>query len=494
MQRRCLSLFCGLGGGSLGFARAGFDTVGIDFDPSAVADYKRITGHEAHVLDLGTAQPQDLVRIFGEQAPDVVFTSPPCKGFSGCLPEALAKTDKYVEMCAWAERGIWLALEAWPDNPPRLIIMENVPKILSRGRKWLEEIKLLMANYGYAWRQSTHNCGELGGLAQNRRRFLGVARHMASTPEYLYEPPRRAMKGVGDVIGHHPVPGPWDDSGNRLHVLTQLSPMNWLRLALIPAGGDWRDLPERVTVIETEESLDPRYTCALQEGFGVTGWDEQVHAIIAWASIQNTGMQIADPRIAYQQQAGALGVSGWDSAQNTIIACANSYHGQNTADPRITCKPRAGAYGVVGWSEHIGTIVAAASHDNSAVSVADARRWPEPTHHLVRADDGVVLIGPAMDFSNPHKRSLMVIRALDGTWHRPLTPMELAALQSLPTDVDLCGNNKQDWVKRIGNAVPPDSAEAIAHEMLRTLDASDNAKFLMSASNVWVDQQVGRLM
>lgn len=493
MKRTCLSLFCGLGGGSLGFARAGFHTVGIDVDPAAVEDYKAITGHEAHVLDLGQANPQDLVDIFGPVAPDVVFTSPPCKGFSGCMPIEVALTDKYVEMCSWSERGIWLALEAWPDDPPRLIVMENVPRIKTRGRVWLDNIQQLMRHHGYAWRETFHNCGELGGLAQNRHRFLGVARHMASTPEYLYEPIIQPMRTVGEVIGHHPVPGPWDTSSNPLHQLTNLSPMNWLRLALIPAGGDWRDLPEQVTIIETDEVIDPQYTCALQEGFGVTPWDGQTHAVIGSVGVQNTGLQVADPRIAYQERAGAFGVGNWCGQQNTILGVSSAYHGQNTTDPRLTCAPRSGAYGVVDWHGQMGTVVGAASHDNSAIIVTDNRGYPAPTHHIIQTGEGLAIVGPPMDYSNPFKRSVMVIRALDGTWHRPMTPMELAALQSLPTDVQLAGKNKEQWVMRIGNAVPPDSAQAIAGQMLRTLDASDEATFLMCANNVWVNPQHGRL-
>ena len=61
-------------------------------------------------------------------------------------------------------------------------------------------------------------------------------------------------------------------------------------------------------------------------------------------------------------------------------------------------------------------VSAAACHDNGRWSVAD-RRLPAATDNLVA-----------------------VIRAEDGTWHRPFTTLELAALQSLfdpadPADV-----------------------------------------------------------
>jgi len=86
----------------------------------------------------------------------------------------------------------------------------------------------------------------------------------------------------------------------------------------------------------------------------------------------------------------------------------------------------------------------------------------------------------------------LVIRALDGTWHRPLTTLELAALQGLPTQIDgewlqLAGGSKARWRKRIGNAVPPATAEAIARTIWRTLEASQAGILLMGGEPVWVD-------
>lgn len=484
MNRLCLSLFCGIGGGSLGMSRAGFHTIGIDFDVDCVRDYRKLVGHDAHVLDLNMAQPHELRALVGEEAPEVVLLSPPCKAFSACLPVKTSKTDKYLELSSLAERGLWLVLEAWPEKPPRLILLENVPRIQSRGRQWLNEVAVMLNHYGYAWAETTHDCGELGALAQHRRRFLGVARHVESTPEWLYQPVHREMVGIGDVIGALEVP---TTKSTGMHRLSSLSPMNWLRLALIPAGGDWRDLPDEVLVFD--EKFDPRSKCKRRDGsLGVTQWGEQVHAVIGAASIQNTSLQVADPRVDYQNRSGAFGVSSWEGQQNTIIGTANTYHGQNTADPRLTCSPRSGAYGVSSWRGQLGTVVGAACHDNSAVSVDDPR-GPSFTHALIQTERGIVLVGPPVDLKNSRARSSMVIRALDGTWHRPMTTLELALLQSFPADLEMCGRSHTKWRMRIGNAIPPRAAQAFGEQMMRTLDACDAAQFLMCASNVWVSEE-----
>lgn len=108
-----------------------------------------------------------------------------------------------------------------------------------------------------------------------------------------------------------------------------------------------------------------------------------------------------------------------------------------------------------------------ACHDNGRWSVADPRAMPAPADRLVCR-----------------------IVAEDGTWHRPFTTLELAALQSLvdpEEQLELDGLSDQAWRERIGNAVPSSAAEAIAHVMGETLLlAWSGETFLLSAQPIWV--------
>ena len=74
--------------------------------------------------------------------------------------------------------------------------------------------------------------------------------------------------------------------------------------------------------------------------------------------------------------------------------------------------------------------------------------------------------------------------------HRPFTTLELAALQSIiePEEyLELDGLNDSDWRERIGNAVPPAAAEAIASTMYQTLLlAWSGETFLLSSAPIWV--------
>ncbi len=503
-----LSLFSGIGGGTLGFLRAGFDCIGaIDSDAAACRDHAYLTGRDAVRTDISGMTPGEIRNITG-RCPDVVFTSPPCKSFSACLPEEASKEERYLDMSNLALRGIWLATEAW-EQPPPLIVMENVPRILTRGRRWLDQIKGLLHSYGYACRETIHDCGALGGLAQHRKRFMLVARHMKQVPEFLYEPPRHRVRGVGEVLGELPVPLPGSTRGGPRHRLPRMSAMNWLRLALIPAGGDWRDLPEAValpdnpnrhnggygvnswergahTVVGRSDvhatwssTADPRLECEPRRGvLGVVGEDDPVGAVIGAARMDNGRFAYADPRVTCIRREGSMGVKGWRQPSTTVIAAQRCHnHPSQVADPRISHRPRRGSYGVAGWATPSHCVRGVQKPQNGVDSVADPREID-------------IIDGPSIDLDS-NLPCYLTIQAADGTWHRPMTTLELAALQGFPTEVgglplQLDGRNHQHWRQRIGNAVPPPAAEAIAKECALTLEASRAGSLLLSSGGVWV--------
>lgn len=429
MRFKALHLFCGGGGFALGTQRAGFETVGaFDFDSRAVAAHDYLTGGRATLADLGTMSPAEL-RAACTGRPDVVFTSPPCKGNSGCLPAAVAATERYQAMNQLAFRGVWIALEAWPERPPAMFVLENVPRIMTRSRALLDDLGKLLRAYGYVVRETTHDCGELGGLAQHRRRFLLVARHMHQIREFLYQPPKRRVRGVGEVLGDLPVPAPGSTEGGPMHRLPKMSTKNWVRLALIPAGGDWRDLPAAVAL--------PGRDARQNGGFGVEGWSAAAHAVIARGGAYNGPWQVADPRLGHEAYRGTDHVCAWPEPSHTIIASTGS-------------KTR------------------------MAAAVSDPR-VPE-------------LVGAPFDWESARPLYL-VIRAADGTWHRPMTTLELAALQGLPVwhrDAWLDFGVSQGAAREIiGNMVPPPAAEAIGREVMKTLLAARAGGLLLSGEPVW---------
>lgn len=584
-----LHLFSGSGGGALGFKRAGFRSLGsIDLDPVACRDLERLTGERAICADLLAMDPADL-RGHISECPDVVFTSPPCKGFSGCLPEGQSITDKYRAFNSLALHGVWLCLEAWGERRPKLIVLENVPRIKTRGREWLTHLCALLHHYGYSVDMRTHNCGEIGGLAQNRERFLLVARQREACMDYLREPPAKRVRTVGEALFH--LPSPAANHGDRLHRLPGLSAMNQLRLAAIRKGKDWRDLPAEIRIgksgssksrhagklgVEDHEAqahtvigrgsrpgstwcsvTDPRIGFGVDpttakpgswaaagrpDAYGVQDPAKPGTTVRARSEVQTSRRSIADPRIVdpkltprKARQNGGFEVNADDRRPRAAHRRRADHRVRaGIADPRLTCEPRSGAYGMLNADEVGPTIIGYHKHDRAPASVADPRLthaprrgsfglldnnepapvirgrhtvrqapaalvdwrgWPVATHELVEEAGSLVLYGPELDLISTRPRRDIVIRAPDGTWHRPMTTRELACLQSFPDDFVFEGSDSSSKTQpgireHIGNAVPPDAAEAIAVECMVALMSSADGGYHLSNGNIWVRSEM----
>ncbi|HEJ9850711.1 TPA: DNA cytosine methyltransferase [Pseudomonas aeruginosa] len=608
---------CGLGGGASGFnrARPRVGNVeaewvclgGIDVDPAGLRDFERLAGVPGTLLDLFTrdqyvrfhgkeppagwreATPEDIRRAAGGRRPDAVFISSPCKGASGLLSEKMSLTPKYQALNELTLRCIWLMGEAWADDPVPLIVFENVPRLASRGRHLLDQINSLLGGFGYAVAETTHDCGELGGLAQSRKRFLLVARHVEKVPPFLYEPEKKSLRAVGDILGRMPLPGDIEAAGP-MHRVPSLQWKTWVRLALVRAGSDWRSLNDlavedgylRDLIIVPEYHLgvlgvnhwgdscgvvagasrpmngrfsvaDPRAPAnALQyQQYGVRRWTDTSGAIIGVKSPGQGTYSVADPR---GQSFGKYPVTDWDGPSGTVIAASTTGQGAfAVADPRPGGVRHNNVFRVVSMGSHAGTVTGGHSPSSGGQAVADPRyhnwhpgassrklhvgEWGSATGtvtgsqqvasgalsiadprvldrtkgdaYLTGGHYGVVgfdqsagavsasarhdngrwsVADPRMPAAND--RLTCIIQSLDGTWHRPFTTLELAALQSLVDPEEqliLDGLSDSDWRERIGNAVPPAAAEAIAGVMGTTLLLAEQGEtFMLSNTPIWV--------
>jgi site-specific DNA-cytosine methylase len=648
VEVRHFHLFCGLGGGALGFnrGRAEFDGLrakarcigGVDVSPAAIRDFESISGARGTVLDMfdreqyrtfhgaepppswREASPQDIQRAAGYDRPHIVFLSAPCKGFSGLLSEERSKSNKYQALNRLTLRGVFLMLEAWPDDPPELIVFENVPRIATRGRALLDQIVAMLRSYGYAVAETFHDCGEIGGLAQSRKRFLMVGRHASKVPPFLYEPPKRPLRAVGEILERLPLPG--DLRGGPMHSVPNLQWKTWVRLAFVEAGSDWRSL-NKLQVVDgrlADYLLVPEYRAGYM---GVNRWDEPTGTVQGRSTVTNGSFAVADPRHP-DNNFGALNVGEWaepsplvtgQRAGNNLFISDPRAYGENThknvyrivrwdetsptisaghgpssggmsvADPRhlgpekfynamriapfdkaastvtgahgdaqCVADPRfpnsqgehAGKYSVQPWDESSKTITGSNRVGSGALCIADPRpgwhrhsgnltveNWAEPSKTVIAGGKGVqggwlsvadprpasqngrsdlygvtewaapssAVIGHAshdngrFSVADPrmpeaNEKTVAIIRALDGTWHRPFTTLELAALQSLvdPDNLfDLDGQSDSAKRERIGNAVPPQAAQAIADTMFQTLlMAWSGQTFALSAMPIWV--------
>ena len=124
---KLLDLFCGVGGASVGYARAGFEVHGVDFKHGKRYPY---TYTRADVLDV--LQDDNFIQQF-----DVIHASPPCQTHSITqhLRNAQGKTTSKIDLIPETRAALIAS-----DKP---YIIENVP-----GSPLINPIQLCGSSFG----------------------------------------------------------------------------------------------------------------------------------------------------------------------------------------------------------------------------------------------------------------------------------------------------------------------------------------------------------
>ncbi len=375
--------FSGSGGCSAGFDEEGFETLAaLDFDADACADLDYLLNRKvAVVVDIQKMQPADLLAIVPRR-PDVWVETPPCKGWSRLLGKGRRKSAKYVAMCSLAVRGVWLALHTWPEPPP-LIVIENVRGMSTEGREMMDIIKKELRAFGYLFDIRTWNVGKIGNLAQSRDRCLFVARDPKRCPAFLMVPTEHPLRPCGDELGKLPPPL-IDARSKSMHKLPQLSAMNWLRIAAIPPGKDWKALPARIQLGGNPKDR--------QSKFGVESWTEPAHTVTGAGSRVPSGRSaVADPRpggcapIVVPAMAATPKTKRARKAPasqamlfgEAAATTATSEPAGPGVDLRITDRDgrQSGGFGVNGWDAPAHTVVGHTDVSNTWASTATPIRF-----------------------------------------------------------------------------------------------------------------------
>ena len=256
-----IDLFAGCGGLSKGFMDAGFDIiVGVDNDQAALNTFaKNHNGAVAMNADLSKQETFDeSKRIAGERKIDVVIAGPPCQGFSLTGPRNF--DDK--------RNKLYLAvIEIVKQYMPKAFIIENVPGMATLYKGQIkDEILRRFKNIGYNV-DCKILCAADYGVPQNRKRliFMGIRGDIGSPifPEPMFTPKtyRTCRDAVSDLPSLENGIGS-DVSEYEREPLTEYQKMmrgnctvlyNHLgtnhtqlvkdTIALVPEGGNYKDLP-----------------------------------------------------------------------------------------------------------------------------------------------------------------------------------------------------------------------------------------------------------
>lgn len=256
---KVIDLFCGAGGMTLGFQRAGFTPIlAIEKEPDFARTYAANFGEHVLVGDIADFVDEGRVNVKA----DVVIGGPPCQGFSN-LTGNKAEDPR---------RALWrYYMKVVKSSECKVFVVENVPNLLTsaEGEAIIKEAR----------KQGFHvTSGKLlasdFGVPQNRRRAIIIGSKLGPIelpkPNGKRSTVREAFKG----IPLKPKLKEWKAqpvSGPDLHVGRNPTELSLQRYRLIPTGGNRFDL-ERAA-----PELTPPCWLRKREGgtdlFGRLEWD-----------------------------------------------------------------------------------------------------------------------------------------------------------------------------------------------------------------------------
>jgi DNA (cytosine-5)-methyltransferase 1 len=185
---KVLDLFCGAGGLSYGFQKAGFKVTGADISDEAEAAYLSNR--------MGSFINTDLSKEILTDGFDVIVGGPPCKPWSTVnLTRRKEKHHDYGLVGRFFKH-----IEA---NIPNVFLFENVPAV-ANDETLNSNIKKLITKYGYSVTKSFVHYMDYGAPTK-RKRFIAVGVRKGSSKrffELLYKHKVRKFATVSNAIRH----------------------------------------------------------------------------------------------------------------------------------------------------------------------------------------------------------------------------------------------------------------------------------------------------
>lgn len=252
-----IDLFCGCGGLSYGFEKAGFNILlGIDNDSKALETFelnhkgsKSICGDITEIT-----YEKDIKPLIGDKEIDVIIGGPPCQGMS------LSGPRKFDD----PRNRLYLSyIRLVKEIKPKAFVIENVPGLVGLFKGQIKDsIIEKFTEMGYSI-QYRILCAADYGVPQNRRRvvFVGVKNGVFEYPQEEEDIVTCSMalsdlppleNGIGQETSDY-ICGPQNKYQELMrknskvvknHIAAEHSEKVRNIIAMVPDGGNYKDLPE----------------------------------------------------------------------------------------------------------------------------------------------------------------------------------------------------------------------------------------------------------
>lgn len=249
-----IDLFCGCGGFSLGFERAGFNVLlGIDVWKDALVTFeKNHKGSKALQADLSQYDPCEAEKLLKGESVDVIIGGPPCQGFSVAGKRIVddIRNKLYKSFVAFVRHF-----------KPKAFVLENVPNILSIGGGVVRESIIQdFTDLGYTVTYKVLTASDYG-VPQNRKRAIFVGFKDGTTFDFPqpFDTPkvtvREALSDLPEKSLEDGAPYTYEaqsdyqrlmrshSSGVYNHQATEHNQKTIDIISMVPDGGNYKDLP-----------------------------------------------------------------------------------------------------------------------------------------------------------------------------------------------------------------------------------------------------------
>ena len=252
-----IDLFCGCGGLSYGFEKAGFNIlVGIDNDAKAIETFElNHNGAKGICGDITQIHYKtDIKPIIGNKTIDVIIGGPPCQGMSLSGPRKLndPRNKLYLSYIRLVD-----------EIRPKMFVIENVPGLVGLfGGQIKDSIIEKFEEMGYEI-QYKILCAAEHGVPQSRRRVVFVGSRIGS---FVY--PQKKNEIITCEMALSDLPALENELGSEVmeyktkasntyqklmrqdsravynHIAANHSERVRKIISLVPDGGNYKDLPE----------------------------------------------------------------------------------------------------------------------------------------------------------------------------------------------------------------------------------------------------------
>lgn len=259
-----IDLFCGAGGLSYGFKKAGFNTLfAVEFNETYAQTYKaNFPEVDLYCEDIKSISDSQIKSLSKKYDVDIIIGGPPCQGFSlaGNIGRQFLDDERnrlFLEYYRFVK-----------IIKPRMFVLENVAAMVTHNKgKTIKEIENKFKDIGYQIRCQVLNAVNYK-VPQERRRVFIVGTQIGLNFEY----PKWSdcIITVKDAIGDLPVLHSGEQSDIPLHNAMKHSAQMLEKMSYVKDGGNRNDIPVSIRPVSGDIRKYIRYN-SNKPSFCVTG-------------------------------------------------------------------------------------------------------------------------------------------------------------------------------------------------------------------------------